>query len=87
MAYIEAAAHGLPAVAGRSGGSVEAVLHEQTGLVCDALNQEGLFSVVAGLLDNPEWCRQLGENARKRSQQFLWPNRIRDYEQLLFPRE
>ena len=87
MAYIEAASHGLPAIAGRSGGAVEAVLHDQTGIVCDARNKDELLAAVAELLDNPERRRQLGETARKRSEQFLWPNRIRDYEQLLFPRE
>ena len=85
MAYIEAATHGLPAVAGRSGGAVEAVKHQDTGIVCDAENEDELLTVVLSLLDNPEQCRQLGENALKRSEQFLWPNRIKDYEQLLFP--
>jgi phosphatidylinositol alpha-1,6-mannosyltransferase len=87
MAYIEAASHGLPAIAGRSGGAVEAVLHEQTGIVCNARNKDELLTAVSGLLDNPERRRQLGENARERSEQFLWPNRIRDYEQLLLPLE
>lgn len=85
MAYIEAASCGLPAVAGRSGGAVEAVVHAHTGIVCDALNEGELLAAVSGLLDNPEQRRHLGENARKRSNEFLWPNRIRDYEQLLFP--
>ena len=83
MAYIEAASHGLPAIAGRSGGAEEAVVHEQTGIVCDARDRGELFAAVTGLLDNPERRRQLGENARKRSDEYLWPNRIRDYEQLL----
>jgi len=85
MAYIEAASHGLPAVAGRSGGAVEAVVHAQTGVVCDARNKDELLAAVSGLLDNPERSRQLGENARIRSDEFLWPHRIRDYERLLFP--
>jgi phosphatidylinositol alpha-1,6-mannosyltransferase len=85
MAYIEAAAHGIPAIAGRCGGAVEAVIHGHTGMVCDAEQDGELLTAVAGLLENPERRRQLGENARNRSAAFLWPNKIKDYEQLLFP--
>lgn len=85
MAYIEAAAHGLPAVAGRCGGAVEAVVHGQTGLVCDAGSHEELLEAVLVLLDNQERRKELGENARMRARAFFWPERIKDYEQLLFP--
>lgn len=85
IAYIEAASHGLPAVAGQCGGAVEAVVHGHTGLVCDADDRGELLAAIIGLLDNPEHRKALGENARERSVEFLWPNRIRDYERLLFP--
>ena len=85
MAFLEAATHGIPAVAGRSGGAAEAVLHEQTGLVCEAGNPDGLADAVLSLLDDEELRRRLGDYARARSAGFLWKNRIKDYEKLLPP--
>ena len=49
LVYIEAAAMGVPVVAGRGGGVNEAVIHGQTGLVVDAMNDKEVF----GNLDAP----------------------------------
>jgi len=83
MAFLEAATHGVPAISGRAGGSAEAVLHEQTGLVCAAGDAEDLLNAVLEMLGNEELRRRMGDNARERSHGFLWENRIKDYEKLL----
>jgi phosphatidyl-myo-inositol dimannoside synthase len=83
MAYIEAAWFGLSAVAGNAGGAVEAVLHEQTGLVCQGDQDEDLYLVIKRLLDNPAWRRELGARAQTRAYEFLWDKVVDKYLSLL----
>lgn len=83
MAYIEAAWFGVPAVAGNAGGAVEAVLHEQTGLVCQGDQDEDLYVAIKRLLDNPEWLRELGAHAQTRAHDFLWDKVLDKYLLLL----
>ena len=84
MVFLEAAIHGVPSITGRFGGAAEAVIHEQTGLVCEISSEKELADAVLTLLDNTPLRRRLGENARHRARHFLWNSRIRDYEDLLF---
>jgi phosphatidylinositol alpha-1,6-mannosyltransferase len=83
IAYLEAAGFGIPSVAGDMGGSTEAVLHGETGLICHAEDQQALLTSVNRLLDDQLLYQQLSENARKRAQLFEWQTIIKEYEQLL----
>lgn len=83
MVYIEAAAHGLPCIAGNSGGSVEAVLHEETGLVCCAESSTDLLAAVRRLLLDTTLYQRLSNNARIWATNFDWSQVIRRYVKLL----
>lgn len=83
IAFIEAAYHGIPAIAGRSGGATEAVLDGQTGLLCAAEDEQALFTAASRLLDNKDLLKHMGEHAQQRAQTLLWSNMISDYERLL----
>ncbi len=50
IVFAEAALTGLPVIAGRSGGSPEAVVEGETGLVVDAHSHEELTAALARLL-------------------------------------
>ncbi|MEK7623151.1 MAG: glycosyltransferase family 4 protein [Patescibacteria group bacterium] len=77
LVYIEAAAMGVPVVAGRGGGVNEAVIHGQTGLVVDAMNDKEVFEAISTLLANPEYAKKLGEAARARVEvEFQWNHQI-----------
>ncbi len=68
IVFLEAAACGIPQLAGASGGAAEAVLPGETGLVVDEPRQ--VAAVMAGLsrlLDSPELRRSMGEKARERA--------------------
>jgi phosphatidyl-myo-inositol dimannoside synthase len=68
IVFLEAAAAGVPQVAGRSGGAHEAVVHGETGLVVDHPDDvEAVAAAVAELLDHPERARAMGEAARARA--------------------
>ena len=83
IAYIEAAYHGIPAIAGRSGGATEAVIDEQTGLLCSADDEQAFFAAVCRLLGDEDLLKRMGKHAQQRAQSLLWKNVIGDYEKLL----
>ncbi len=83
LAYIEAALQGVPSIACNVGGAPEAVLHRQTGLVCNPEDKEKLALNILALLDNRAYCNQLGMNARARASSFLWQNKCAEYLKLL----
>jgi phosphatidylinositol alpha-1,6-mannosyltransferase len=66
IVFVEAAAAGIPSVAGRSGGSHEAVIDGETGLVVDgrALDVQG---ALAALLADDRLRRRMGAAARARA--------------------
>ncbi|MEJ7582775.1 MAG: glycosyltransferase family 4 protein [Acidimicrobiales bacterium] len=69
IVFLEAAAAGVPQVAGNSGGSAEAVVHDETGLVMD--RPEDVAAVSAALdsmLSDPERRRQMSTSGRDRAE-------------------
>ena len=64
--FIEAAACGRPVVVGDSGGSREALVHGETGLLVDGADRDGVADAVATLLEDPAYARQLGKAGRAR---------------------
>lgn len=76
IVYLEAAAAGVPALATRGGGTSEAVIHNQTGV----LVQPTAAAIRDGLehfLDRPKERNRLAVAARQRAyNEFRWPKRI-----------
>ncbi|HLJ08909.1 MAG TPA: glycosyltransferase family 4 protein [Acidimicrobiia bacterium] len=68
IVFLEAAACGLPAVAGGSGGAGEAVEDGGTGFVVDPLDAGAVADALARLLDDPELRRTMGARARARAE-------------------
>lgn len=76
IVFLEAAAAGIPSIAGRSGGAVEAVRHERTGLIVDPKDTATVEEAIERLLDDEPLCRRLGEEGRKRIlADFRWEQR------------
>jgi phosphatidylinositol alpha-1,6-mannosyltransferase len=65
IVFLEASATGLPVVAGRSGGSPDAVLNGKTGHLVDGTSVEAVADSVASLLDDPERRRVMGAAGRE----------------------
>jgi phosphatidylinositol alpha-1,6-mannosyltransferase len=65
IVFLEASATGLPVVAGRSGGSPDAVLDGETGHVVDGTAVPAVARAVAGLLADPEGARRMGAAGRQ----------------------
>jgi phosphatidylinositol alpha-1,6-mannosyltransferase len=64
IVYLEAAACGLPVVAGRSGGAPDAVRDGETGTIVDGASVEQVAAAVVGLLTQPEAAAAMGECGR-----------------------
>ncbi|MCR0982938.1 glycosyltransferase family 4 protein [Roseomonas populi] len=73
LVYLEAAWHGLPALAGRDGGAAEAVVDGETGLVCDGADAASVEAALLRLLEDAALCRRMGEAAARRARaEFTW---------------
>jgi phosphatidylinositol alpha-1,6-mannosyltransferase len=84
MVFLEAAACGLPVVAGRSGGSTEAVLDGETGVLVDGTKPEDVASAVADLLLDEQRARAMGERGREWvTQQWSWQATTNQLRELL----
>jgi phosphatidylinositol alpha-1,6-mannosyltransferase len=73
IAYMEAAAHGLPVVAGRAAGAVDAVQDGRTGLLVDPTDDRAVADAIGALLVDPGTARMLGAAGAARAQDFAWP--------------
>ncbi len=71
IVFVEAAACGVPSVAGRSGGSHEAVVDGETGFVVDPHDAGGVRAALDRLLGDDALRERLGAAARKRAVEEL----------------
>lgn len=61
----EALASGLPVVSSKAGGIPEFVIDNETGFLVEVGDVEGMADRVLKILNNPELCKKMSENARK----------------------
>jgi phosphatidylinositol alpha-1,6-mannosyltransferase len=82
LVFLEAAACGLPVVAGKSGGVEEGVLHAETGIVIDIRrNAMAVVDSIVTMLENKEYAEKLGKNAQDRiKRDFKWENQLKKLE-------
>jgi phosphatidylinositol alpha-1,6-mannosyltransferase len=73
ITYLEAGAHGLPVVGGDVGGTRDAVVDGETGLLVDPNDNVAVADAIADLLLDPERARRLGQAGAARAQAFAWP--------------
>ena len=78
LVFIEAALAGLPTVAGRAAGAVEAVVDGVTGLLCDPEDVDDVAACVLQLLRDPELAQTLGEQGRRRAVEQFSPEAYRE---------
>lgn len=79
IVFLEAAASGVPSIAGRSGGSHEAVLDSETGYVVDPHDVTEIRLRITDLLGDDLLRSTMGESARK------WANEECSYDARVLP--
>ncbi len=81
LSLLEAQACGLPVVAGREGGTEDAVTHGVTGFLVETITEVAAVRAVADLLADRSRRRVLGAAARARAErEFGWPRVVRELE-------
>jgi phosphatidylinositol alpha-1,6-mannosyltransferase len=69
IVFLEAAAAGVPQIAGDSGGAAEAVVHGETGLVVDDPDDPGsVAEALRTLLADPKLRKRMGTAGRRRAE-------------------
>ncbi len=73
IAFLEASATGKPVIAGRSGGTCEAVVDGETGLLVDGEDPPAVARAILSVLSDPDRSRRMGERGRARAaERFSW---------------
>jgi phosphatidylinositol alpha-1,6-mannosyltransferase len=81
IVFLEAAAFGVPSVAGSDGGTRDAVLDGVTGLVVDGEEESAVADAICSLLFDPERREKLGRAAHARFwNEFAWDTAIARFE-------
>jgi phosphatidylinositol alpha-1,6-mannosyltransferase len=75
--FVEAAASGIPSVAGRSGGVEESVENLVTGLVVDVYQDQSIIAAVADLLKEASYAKKMGAAGKERvEREFTWEKQM-----------
>lgn len=73
IVFLEANCCCKPVIAGRSGGAVDAVEHNRTGLLVDPYSQQSIEDAIETLLTNPQLAMKMGQQGRERVEKdFKW---------------
>jgi phosphatidylinositol alpha-1,6-mannosyltransferase len=72
IVYLEAGVHGLPVVAGRAGGALDAVVDGETGVLVDPADHVQVAAAVSDLLCDRERAARMGAAGRERAREFGW---------------
>jgi len=84
LVFLEAAAAGLPVVAGESGGVEEAVIDGETGYVVGTFREKEVTEKITKLLDDKELAKKMGEKAKERiEEKFIWKKQLENIEKWL----
>ena len=68
MVFVEAGAAGVPVIAGRAAGALDAVGHEKNGLLVDPNDPSDVANAIVRLLTDPELASRLGRDGRERAE-------------------
>jgi phosphatidylinositol alpha-1,6-mannosyltransferase len=79
LVFLEANACGLPVLAGRDGGSPDAVQHGQNGLVVDGQSVDQITAAMRRLRHEPELRAQLRQRGLEMAQQADWTRRTETF--------
>ena len=67
IVFLEANLAGKPVIGGRSGGAVDAIVHEETGLLVDPQSPDEVAAAISRLLDDRTFADRLGKDGRQRA--------------------
>ncbi len=82
ISFVEAAQLGIPSIGGKDGGAPDAIVHGQTGLICDGNSLDEIYNSINKMLENKTYI-EYGKAAKEYSKKFLWSKIIEKYKKIL----
>ena len=82
ISFIEAASCGIGSVGGKDGGAVDAIIHKETGLICDGKDLNSIYDSVINFFENKNFLKY-GKNAKEFSEKFHWDKVVKNYLRLI----
>jgi len=82
IAFIEAAQYGLPSLGGIDGGASDAIINNKTGILCNGNDLNEIYTAIGTMLLEKKYI-ELGINAKKNAENFLWDKIILEYQKIL----
>jgi phosphatidyl-myo-inositol dimannoside synthase len=73
IVYLEANAHGCPAVGGKVGGALDAVIDGETGRLVDPEDHIAVGNALVELLQDDSRRREMAAAGMRRAESFAWP--------------
>jgi phosphatidylinositol alpha-1,6-mannosyltransferase len=84
IVFVEAGAYGLPVIAGTDGGTADAVVDGETGLLVDGADEAAVREALVRLLENPAEAEAMGRAGHARFwSEFAWDAAIARFEKVL----
>ncbi|MEW6407990.1 MAG: glycosyltransferase family 4 protein [Patescibacteria group bacterium] len=84
VVFLEAAASGLPCIAGATSGQAEAIEDKKTGFLVNPENVNEIADTILKLLKNPQLAKQLGQAGRVRVvEKFNWKKQAEKLKKIL----
>ena len=80
MAYIDASFHGVASIGSDSGGVSDAILDNETGIICKSGNQQMITEKILYLLENKKLRESMGANGKLRANEnYAWDKKVIEY--------
>lgn len=84
IVFLEANLCGIPVIAGNSGGAVEAVEHNKSGILVDGNDVQSIYKALQTLLLNDRLAQNMGLDGKKRVEnEFLWTCKVKQFREVL----
>ncbi len=83
IAFMEAASYGVASIGGKDGGASDAILHENTGLICDGNDLNSIYDSVNIFFNNNNYIKY-GKSAFEFSKKFYWNKIVKKYIELIY---
>lgn len=83
LVFLEAAAAGAPSVGGRAGGAIDAIVHEETGLLVDGNDTAAIAKALTRLLIDDEARTKMTKAAFEFAQQNDWAVKAQQFSEVV----
>jgi phosphatidyl-myo-inositol dimannoside synthase len=82
ISFIEAASYGIGSIGGKDGGCSDAIVHNETGLICDGNDLNSIYDSSIKFLKNNKY-EEFGKKAFEFSENFYWDKIVKKYLELI----